>query len=241
MNNYSRFIHSVLYSLGLMLAVTTLFIFWGSTIGNLGFIRVEEWYGIFSVIFLYLALLPGALYPVFPNFPGSAEFRAGRAALGVLAFFFGLLHSAISFFFLLQGFRGLLFLSGAYILLLSFGFAALLILTILAATSLQFFAAMVGNRWKLIHRFVYLAGMLIIVHVFLLGSHFVNLSQLAAQVLFYALLFLFLLQSVRFQNYIQLRFPRYAAVAGVLITCLFFAVIIWFYVTSGHGHAHHFH
>ncbi len=121
-------------------------------------IRTTEVFALLAVSYLYLALLKSPLYTVFPTLPGKILYHRARKALGLSAFLFALLHASFAFFGLLGGFEGLGFLSGKYILAISLSFSALVILTVLAITSYEPFIRRLGKKWKIIHRFVYLAG-----------------------------------------------------------------------------------
>lgn len=96
-----------------------------------------------------------------------------RRAIGVSCFFFASLHASLAFFGLLGGFPGLRFLGTNYIVSASLGFAALCILSLMTATSFDSAVSYLGKRWKMIHRLVYAAGILIIIHFLAVGgSHF---------------------------------------------------------------------
>ncbi len=61
------------------------------------------------------------------------------------------------------------------------GFTALLLLTILAVTSFRWWMARLGKNWKRLHRFVYLANLLVVLHFALAVKG--NIFQLQGDVL----------------------------------------------------------
>jgi sulfoxide reductase heme-binding subunit YedZ len=96
---------------------------------------------------------------------GYAPLSRLRRPLGLYAFFYALLH-----FYLYAGLDfqfDLSLLSGelAEKRYLWFGLPALLILLILAATSFKKMMRWMGKNWKRLHRLVYAAGALVLVHV----------------------------------------------------------------------------
>ena len=87
-----------------------------------------------------------------------------RRLIGLFAFFYALVHFSIFLVFDLELSFG--DLAGEIVKRpwITVGFAALMILTILAITSPQAMVRRLGKRWQTIHRFVYLAAVLGIVH-----------------------------------------------------------------------------
>ncbi len=176
---------------------------------NLITIRLTQYYALLSLLFIYLALLATPLFTVFPNLPFRPTYILARKSLGISAFWFALLHSNIAFFLQLQGFNGLGFLSNKYLIAIGISSAALIILTVMAVTSLDRIIVKLGNKkWKMIHRFIYLAGMLILIHALMLGTHFSDLSQLIPQLTIAFVSLLLLLEAVRFDIYLNQKFPH---------------------------------
>ncbi len=71
-----------------------------------------------------------------------------------------------------------------------------------------------GNKWKPLHRLVYVAGVLIVMHAVQLGTHFVDLSEAIPQLFFAALAVLFLLEIIRVEKYVSQKWksvPKYSA------------------------------
>lgn len=198
-----KYIRTAIYVFGLVLAIGLYF--QGSTIDapTLKHIRLTQWYGFSGFFFLYCSLLGSPLRAVFPNIGLIQVFRRGRKAFGITAFFFALLHGSFAFFTLLGGFLGLAFLSSNYLVALLFGFSGLLILTVLAITSIKVVVGRMGSKWwKFTHRFVYVAGVLILIHVAMVGTHIADFSQTIPQVMFVALFLLLFLQALRVKKYL---------------------------------------
>ncbi|OGE88461.1 MAG: hypothetical protein A2722_01000 [Candidatus Doudnabacteria bacterium RIFCSPHIGHO2_01_FULL_50_11] len=172
---------------------------------SLRLIRLGQWYALCATAFLYIALLISPLYVAFSSLPGRAYAIRARRAIGVSAYFFTLLHSSIEFFGLLGGLGGLRFLPNKYLIAISLSFTALVILSLMAATSFDRMVILLGRRWKQLHRFVYLAGLLIIIHALLLGTHYANLSRTIPRVSIAALIFLLLLESIRIYKFLRAR------------------------------------
>jgi DMSO/TMAO reductase YedYZ heme-binding membrane subunit len=166
-------------------------------------IRLTQTYGFCALAYLYLALLQSPLYSAFPNLPGNSLWRRARRSLGVSAWIFAILHSSNAFFFQLGGFPGLAFLGSAYIIPILYSFTALVILTLMAGTSFDFIIRKMGPNWKRLHRLVYLAGIFILVHSLLLGSHFENINEAIPVFVYSLVFFLLILEGMRFDKYIQ--------------------------------------
>ena len=171
-------------------------------------IRLTEIFALTALTFLYLSLLISPLTLAFPQLPGKVYLIRSRRALGVSSFFFGLIHACYAFFGLLGGFPGLGFLSSKYIIAITLSFTALCILALLAATSFDVLERALGRKWKFIHRFVYLAGVLIVIHALMLGTQFSDLSAAIPQIFFGLLLVLLVLEARRFDRYIQAKVQR---------------------------------
>jgi len=112
-----------------------------------------------------IALLTAAL-AVTPAVTLSGWKKLGKLArpLGLYAFGYAFLHF-LTFIWLDFGFNGPLLLrelrEKPYIIL---GLSALLILNALAVTSFRWWQRKLGKNWKRLHRLVYLAGVLVVLH-----------------------------------------------------------------------------
>jgi sulfoxide reductase heme-binding subunit YedZ len=113
-----------------------------------------------ALILLILSLACTPIYTIF----GFKQALRVRRALGLYAFMYAGLHF-LTFVGLDYGFDlGLIrqdILDQRYVLV---GFAAGLLLLLLAITSTQGWQKRLGKNWKRLHRLVYLAGILAIVH-----------------------------------------------------------------------------
>lgn len=117
--------------------------------------------GIYALTFLLLSL---ACTPV-NSIIGFKQAIKLRRPLGLFAFFYATMH--VSIFFLLDyglDLRLILeaMLEKRYILV---GSAAFCILLLLALTSFDWWKRKLRKNWKRLHRLVYLAGILVIVHI----------------------------------------------------------------------------
>lgn len=112
-----------------------------------------------------IALLTAAL-TVTPAVTLSGWKKLGKLArpLGLYAFGYAFLHF-LTFIWLDFGFNGPLLLrelrEKPYIIL---GLSALLILNALAITSFRWWQRKLGKNWKRLHRLVYVAGVLVVLH-----------------------------------------------------------------------------
>jgi methionine sulfoxide reductase heme-binding subunit len=192
-----------------------------------GYPGLVRFYGLTAIAFLYVALLATPLTLALPTFPLRAIYIKARRAIGVSAFFFGLLHGSIAFFILLGGFPGLPYLPNRYLLAISFSATGLVILSLLTATSFDAAVRYLGTRWKPLHRFVYLAGTLILFHALLLGTHLSNLANPIGQIFFVAVLFLISLQLLRIARVGIRRFPRMSPQGWYAASLVLLLLIVW--------------
>ena len=134
--------------------------------GSLGFNPVENvlrWTGRAAVFFLLLSLVPTPAHRIF-NLPWI--FRL-RKPLGLYAALYAGLHFAA---FAIWDYRLDLSLIWAEILNKPFillGLVALVILLLLAATSFRSSRRILGQAWTWLHRLVYAAGILAVLHYLL--------------------------------------------------------------------------
>ena len=219
---------SILFSFAVYLIIISLY-----PLEQLQIIRLTQIYALTAVIYLYLALLAGPFCYMFGWFPFKAQYLKSRRALGVSAFYFAFLHTCLAFFGQLGGFEGLGFLSGKYLIAISLSVTALTILLFMAITSFdKVINWMKFKRWKLLHRLVYLAGILILIHALMLGTHFQNLWEFIPQAFFTALVFLLFLEIVRIDAFFKKRFKRFAnvSIVSVPLYVLLLLGIIYFLI-----------
>ena len=114
-----------------------------------------------ALVFLLLSL---AVTPL-TTLTGYTQLKRLSRPLGLYAFFYALLHfylyAGLDFQFDLSLLMGEL-TEKRYIW---FGLPALLILVALASTSYKKAMRLLGKNWKVLHRLVYLAGILVLIHV----------------------------------------------------------------------------
>lgn len=218
-------IFSVILSAGIYLVASLLFS------GTLVTIRVTESYALVAVIYLYFTLLAGPFCYTFRWFPYRGTYLKARRALGVSVFYFGFLHAMFAFFGLLGGFSGLLFLGNTYLTAITLSFISLSIFFILSLTSSDYMVnKLTFPRWKFLHRFVYLAGIFVLIHALMLGSHFSNLSGFIPQTFFFMLVFLLLLEAPRFDKLLNRLFPvpqfgLSFLIIAVVLSVIFFTIL----------------
>ncbi len=189
-------------------------------------------YALLAIALIYLSLAITPIYFVFPKLPFKPVVVKARRALGVSAFIFGLMHAFLEFFKVFGGFNNLKYLNGPYLLAFVFGFIALLILAALAATSFNYAVKKMGKYWKVLHRFIYLAGFLLIFHVYLIGSDFVRFFDPATILFTLALVFLLFLESLRFNSWLVRKYPnlRPKLVLGVLIALIILLLTVLYFL-----------
>ncbi len=167
-------------------------------------IRLTQLYALTALIYLYVTLLIGPAVYSFRSLPWRGHIYRARRAIGVSTFYFACLHAYLAFFKQLGGFSGLGFLSSRYLLAIILSFTALVIFFLMTITALdKAVKRLTFRRWKMLHRFVYLAGVLVLVHALMLGTHFSDLSQAIPQISFIALACLLFLEARRFDAYLK--------------------------------------
>lgn len=204
--------------------------------GSIQTIKLTQIYALAALFFLYVTLLATPLTRYFKMLPFRGEYIKSRRALGVSAFYFGLLHGSLAFFFQLGGFSGLGFLSDRYLIAISLSFVALFIMTVMAATAFDKAIEKLGfSRWKAIHRLIYLAGILVLVHAVMLGTHFSSLSKSIPKIVFTATFFLLMLESKRFDDYLgeKFRLPSFGLTGLIVFGISVFFLISNVYSSSG--------
>jgi DMSO/TMAO reductase YedYZ heme-binding membrane subunit len=204
--------------------------------GSLQIIKLTQIYALTAISYLYLALLATPLTRTFTQLPFRGYYVKARRAIGVSAFYFALLHACFAFFGQLGGFGGLPFLGNTYLIAISLSFTALIILSLMAATSFEFMITkLTFKRWKFLHRFVYLASIFLIIHALMLGTHFANINGAIPQIAFILLSFLFILEAIRFDKYLATKFitlPKLGPALVIIIVCIL-ASFMYLFNTQG--------
>jgi sulfoxide reductase heme-binding subunit YedZ len=116
--------------------------------------------GKYALVLLVLSLACTPLNTLF----GFRQVIAVRRTLGLYAFLFAATHFTI-FIWIDYGFNWEFLLADISNKLYIFvGLTALVILSLLAATSFKWWMKRLGKRWKALHRLVYLAAPLVVLH-----------------------------------------------------------------------------
>ncbi|MBI2012101.1 ferric reductase-like transmembrane domain-containing protein [Candidatus Daviesbacteria bacterium] len=202
------------------LLATAIYFYIKTTVPSFGLqtIRLTQIYALLSVAFLYFTLLAGPLTYTFKFLPFRGKYLKARRALGVSAFLFALMHVRLAFFEQLGGFAGLFFLPSNYLIAITLSFTALVIVSAMAVTSFDYIIdKLTFPRWKLIHRFVYLAAIFILIHALMLGSDFQDLSGIIPQIFYVAISFLLLLEANRADAFLRRKFLNYPKRGLVLL------------------------
>ena len=196
-----------------------------------------QWYAGIAFAFLYVALSIRPLYTTFPRLPYASTALGSQPAFGISAFYFAVLHSYSGFWGFVGGFGGLRYWSGYFASSLCFGLLALCLLTIAAATSIPYLKRHMGAYWKFAHRFIYVAGVLILIHGVTVTIHLAHLQAILI-VTYLSLLFLFGLHILRLDRYAA---GRYHALPRRIVTVICFPVVsvvlFWSFFFLDH-HAH---
>ncbi len=138
---------------------------------QLFYIRTQQVFGFLCIIYWYIALIISPLgYVIGKHRTKHIEFA--RRAIGVSAFYFALLHAAIALWGQLGGISQLQYLPSLFKWSLLGGTIALIVLLAMAATSFdKVVKFMTFRKWKWLHRLVYAAGILVILHIWSIGTH----------------------------------------------------------------------
>lgn len=190
-------------------------------------ITTDQTYGFIAVGALYVTLIISPLRAVF----GEHKFEKllyARRGFGLATFYFAWLHSGIAVFGQLGGIRDLHFLPSIFLWSLAGGGVALAILTVMALTPSDQLVPHISYRfWKRIHRFVYLAGILIILHVWMIGS---DMTVPWVLVVMYILLMFFaaleIARAIKTANHRYHIFDRSAAMALGITAWVIIAVAL---------------
>lgn len=189
-------------------------------------IRLQQTFGLVAIIYWYVALLVSPLQKRFSASSFTPYLVFSRRGIGVSAAYFALLHVGISLFGQIGGLAGITLLPPRFLVATLLGFIALCILIAMAATSFdKAISFMTFPRWKFLHRFGYLAGILAMLHIWMIGTH---LSYSWIQIVAFILLStLFWLESSRLAAFLVKKYPRFTKKTFALST------ILWLVMTSG--------
>lgn len=189
---------------------------------QLYYIQVEQVFGFLAVGFLYITLLVSPIQKIIGNTEWMKNVIFARRATGVSVFYFAFLHAVVSLYGQIGGWERLATLPSRFTWALIFSATALVILLVVAVTSFdKVLVRMTFPRWKLLQRLTYVSGILIIIHVWMIGAHFSTPSvQIAG---FAALILLFGLQSWRMGSFLVERYQLSSVKKYVLFVILWVA------------------
>lgn len=117
--------------------------------------------GEFAARFMIIALMATPLAMIFKGWRGPRWLMKNRRFFGVAAFGYGLVHTVV---YLVDAGALARILGEALRLEIWTGWLAFFIFIPLAATSMDYFVRVMGSRWKALHRWVYGAAILTLVH-----------------------------------------------------------------------------
>lgn len=208
---------------------------------QLFYIRAQQVYGLAAIILIYSAVILTPISKIFKGQSWLPGLLFARRAIGVSGAYFSILHTVIAVVDQVGGLSNLVLLPERFRVSFILGFAALLILILMAATSFdKVIEFMTFKRWKMLHRFIYAAGLLIIVHVWLIGTHADETSiRVAGGV---ALLILFGLEAIRIAKTIAFRYGlsfRPQVILSIAIFCVMGGSLALLPLLSKNYHSDH--
>lgn len=138
---------------------------------QLYYIRLQQLMGLSSLVFWYIALIISPLTYIFGK-QRLCHVTYARRAIGVSAAYFAILHLCIALWGQLGGFDELTRLPTLMQQSLLLGGIATVILVIMTLTSFDAVVKyMTYARWKLLHRLTYVAFILVVIHIWMIGTH----------------------------------------------------------------------
>lgn len=176
-----RWRHGVRLYIAIGIGLLTLEAWWWAAAlyggGTLFATRLEEVFGWLAFAMIGIAVLIGPFYRLWPAAPGGALMRDARRLFGVGGAWFAALHVGISYGLLFK-WANPLSLPLSYQRSFAAGILALVVLLAMAFTSFDRAMRGMGIWWFRLHRLVYAALCLMLLHVFVTGTHAVQLMPL---------------------------------------------------------------
>lgn len=138
---------------------------------QLYYISTQQLFGLFCLLYWYLALVISPIgYVIGKHRIKRLEFA--RRAIGVSAAYFATLHTFIALWGQLGGIGEIALLPSLFKWSLAGGAIGLFILLIMAATSFdKVVSSMTFRKWKWLHRLVYGGLILVVLHIWTIGTH----------------------------------------------------------------------
>ncbi len=151
-------------------------------------IRLQEIYAWTSLGMILLALAIGPLCSLVPRLPAKAIIRDARRLIGVSAAWFAGWHVGLSYANQFHA-ANPLHLPAVYQRAFGLGLVALVILIALTVTSFDAAFRHLGRWWFRLHRLIYAALLLVLLHAFMIGVHATSWPFLITLTLVVAALF----------------------------------------------------
>lgn len=211
-------------------------------VDQLFYIRTEQVFGYLAILYWYCALLITPITKSFSPAPMLDWLTFSRRTIGVSAAYFALLHIVVAFWGQIGGLHNLSLLPNTFLWSFLLGAIAFLILALMAATSFdRVIQRMTFPRWKRLHRFGYLGGILAMLHLWIIGTH---LTYYWLKVLIFLLLSLLCwLEAGRLARTIIKRCPKLQGkttfLAGVLWLSASAAILMLPNLVSNYNDTHH--
>jgi DMSO/TMAO reductase YedYZ heme-binding membrane subunit len=138
---------------------------------QLFYIRSEQVFGLLAMVYWYIALIISPLKSVISTH-SLRQATFARRAIGVSAAYFVLLHAVIATWGQLGGLGALQYLPTMFKWSLIGGGITAFVLLIMAATSFDSIVKqMTYARWKALHRVGYAAFIIVLLHIWTIGTH----------------------------------------------------------------------
>ncbi len=195
MTNFKYWLKGIRFYIAIGIFMVSLEAWWftnsvysGSSLSTIRLVQIYAW---LSVGLLGIALSIGPFYKLFPNVPCNKLFKDARRMLGIGSAWFALLHSLIAYFVLFKSMANPFKLPAEYKAAFFIGLIALIILLAMALTSFDGAFNKMGIWWFRLHRLVYVAAALIILHGFIISNQATNAFVITVLVVFSFILFSF--------------------------------------------------
>lgn len=138
---------------------------------QLFYIRTQQVFGLLGVMYWYTAIIISPVGYIIGK-QRMKKWEFARRAIGVSAFYFVLLHGVIALWGQLGGLAELQYLPAMFKWSLAAGAFAFGVLLVMALTSFDAVVKfMTYQKWKWLHRLVYIAGVLALIHIWTVGTH----------------------------------------------------------------------
>ncbi len=185
---------------------------------QLFFIRSEQLFGLLAMVYWFVALTISPIgYLIGKQRTRHIEFS--RRAIGVSAAYFAVLHSGIALFGQLGGLARIAYLPEVFLWSLGAGLMGVIVLLMMAATSFnKVIKWMTFRRWKWLHRLGYGGFILVVLHIWVIGTHLsYEWIVLAA---FFSLVVLAGLESFRVMSLLAGRYKVLAETSSFMVIFL---------------------